>query len=279
MIELGKKQTLDVIKTTDFGVYLNEVGSNNNNKVLLPKSQVPTGTKIGDKIEVFIYKDSEDRIIATTTSPALEIGGLAVLKVVDVGSIGAFLAWGLVKDLLLPFKEQTERVHINDEILVSLYIDKSDRLCATMKVYSYLSTDSTYQAGDKVIGIVYEILEEFGAFVAVDNKYSALVPNKELFRTLKPGDSIEARVTSIRDDGKLNLSLREPIYIQMDTDASNIVEALKSNNGFLPYNDKTNPDVIKKEFGLSKNAFKRAIGRLFKEQVITIMDTGIKLNQ
>ncbi|BCN29647.1 CvfB family protein [Anaeromicropila herbilytica] len=275
MIELGKIQTLEVIKTTDFGVYLS---SDSKDKVLLPKNQVENGTKIGDKIKVFIYKDSEDRPIATAKMPALTLGELAVLKVIEVSSIGAFLDWGLTKDLLLPFKEQTERVHENDQILVSLYIDKSERLCATMKVYDYLETNSSYHPGDKVIGIVYEVLDEFGAFVAVDNQYSALVPNKELFRTLKPGDSIEARVTSVREDGKLNLSLREKVYVQMGSDASLILDSLKEHNGFLPYNDKTDPEIIKKEFGLSKNAFKRAIGKLFKEKEITILDDGIKLN-
>jgi predicted RNA-binding protein (virulence factor B family) len=275
MIELGKLQTLEVIKTTDFGVYLS---SNTKDKVLLPKNQVPNGTKIGDRIEVFIYKDSEDRPIATTTTPALTLDELAVLKVIEVSSIGAFLDWGLVKDLLLPFKEQTERVHVNDHVLVSLYIDKSDRLCATMKVYDRLETSSPYKPGDKVIGIVYELIEEYGAFVAIDNKYSALIPNKELYRALRPGDSIEARVTSVREDGKLNLSLRETVHVQMDSDATIILDALKSNDGFLPYNDKTDPDIIKKEFGLSKSAFKRAIGRLFKEKTITILDDGIRLN-
>lgn len=275
MIELGKIQTLEVIKTTDFGVYLS---SDSKDKVLLPKSQVPNGTKIGDRIEVFIYKDSEDRLIATTTTPALTLGEVALLKVIDVGSIGAFLEWGLVKDLLLPFKEQTSRVHVNYQVLVSLYIDKSERLCATMKVYDYLESSSSYKAGDKVMAVIYEIKEEYGAFAAVDNKYSALIPNKELFKEIKPGDSIEARVTSVRDDGKLNLSLREEVHVQMDSDASIILDTLKNNDGYLPYNDKTDPEIIKKEFGLSKNAFKRAIGKLFKERVITILDDGIRLN-
>lgn len=277
MIELGKFQTLEVVKTTDFGVYLHAPSSSKEEKVLLPKNQVPAGTKLGDQLEVFIYKDSEDRLIATTTKPALTLGELAVLKVVQVTSIGAFLDWGLVKDLLLPFKEQTERVHENDEVLVCLYIDKSERLCASMKVYSYLSTNSPYKTDDKVIGVVYEIIEEFGAFVAVDNRYSALIPNKELYRPLKPGDSIEARVISIREDGKLNLSIREKSFIQMDVDAKMLLSRLEEEYGFLPFHDKSDATLIKNEFGLSKNAFKRAVGRLLKERLIEITDQGIKL--
>lgn len=277
MIELGKIQTLEIVKTTDFGVYLNSPHAPAENKVLLPKSQVPEKSKIGDSIEVFIYRDSEDRLIATTTTPALTLGGLATLKVIEVATIGAFLDWGLVKDLLLPFKEQTERVHVNDEVLVSLYIDKSDRLCATMKVYPYLVNESPYQVDERVIGTVYELSDEFGAFVAVDNKYSGLIPSKELHKSIKPGDSIEARVTSLREDGKLNLSIREKIHVQMDEDSSLILRMLIENNGFLPYNDKTDPVVIKTEFSLSKNAFKRALGRLLKERKITITDSGITI--
>jgi Uncharacterized protein conserved in bacteria len=277
MIELGITQTLTVTKTTDFGVYLNTPDGPDSQKVLLPKNQVPKSTKLGDEITVFIYKDSEDRIIATTTAPALELGGLAVLKVIDVGKIGAFLDWGLVKDLLLPFKEQTNRVHVGDEVLISLYIDKSSRLCATMKVYEYLHTDSPYKVNDRVIGIVYEISEEFGAFVAVDNLYSALIPKKELYRNLKPGDSVEARVAEIKEDGKLTLSIREKTYIQMDADSEFIYKMLIEHNGTLPFNDKTSPEIIKEELNLSKNAFKRAIGRLLKEEKILQTEDGIIL--
>ncbi len=277
MIELGKIQTLVVVKTTDFGVYLNTQGGPENEKVLLPKNQVPNGCTMGDELTVFIYKDSEDRLIATTTTPALEVGGLAVLKVIEVSTIGAFLDWGLMKDLLLPFKEQTNRVHVGDQVLISLYIDKSSRLCATMNVYDFLKTESPYKTDDRVLGTIYQLSDEFGAFVAVDNLYSALIPKKELFRNLKPGDSIEARVVGVREDGKLNLSLREPAHVQMDEDSSLLLDRLNQADGFLPFTDKTSPEVIKAEFSLSKNAYKRAVGRLLKEGKITLSDEGITL--
>lgn len=277
MIKLGEVQTLQVVKTTDFGVYLNDPSGIEADKVLLPKNQVQMGTKLGDEIEVFIYRDSEDRLIATTTHPTLTLSKVAMLKVIEVGSIGAFLDWGLAKDLLLPFKEQTQRVHTGEEVLVSLYIDKSNRLCATMKIYNYLSQSSPYQKDDKVIGTVYEISDEFGAFVAVDNTYSALISKRELYRDIKPGDSIEARVINVREDGKLDLSIREKSYIQMDFDASTILDKLKSNGGHLAFNDKSDAEKIKVEFNLSKNAFKRATGRLLKEGKIILTESGMDL--
>ena len=171
MIELGKKQTLTVVKTVDFGIYLAEdKNADAENRVLLPKKQVPEGTKTGDTLEVFIYKDSQDRLIATTREPKLQVGQTALLKVVQVTKIGAFLDWGLEKDLLLPYHEQTLRVREGEECLVALYVDKSSRLCATMKVYHYLSTRTPYVVGDTVKGRVYEISERFGVFVAVDDK-------------------------------------------------------------------------------------------------------------
>lgn len=276
MIKLGETQELEILKSTDFGIYLCEPGKPEGERVLLPKAQVPKDAKNKDLIKVFIYKDSEDRLIATTLTPKLTFGETALLRVKEVTTIGAFLDWGLAKDLLLPFKEQTQRVHTGDDALVALYVDKSSRLCATMKVYEYLRTDSPYKKDDKVIGVVYEIIDSFGAFVAVDNCYCALIPTRELKSSLKVGDSVEARVTGIKEDGKLDLSLREKTHIQMDADAEEVYRKLQSADGFLPYHDKSDAQVIKEEFNLSKNAFKRAIGRLMKEGKIVITDRGIK---
>lgn len=275
MIELGKKQTLKVAKLVDFGVYL-YAQEDTQDKVLLPIKQVPQGTKPGDMLEVFIYKDSKDRLIATRNEPALMLGEVALLKVVQTTRIGAFLDWGLEKDLFLPFKAQTKRVREGEEVLVSLYIDKSSRLCATMNVYEALSNDAPYEEGEHVTGRIYESSEEFGLFVAVDDKYSALIPRKECQGELHIGDVVQARITKIRPDGKLDLSVREKAYIQMESDARMILEVLDEFAGVLPFNDKASPDVIKREFGLSKNAFKRAVGRLLKEGAIEITETSIR---
>ncbi|MGF0031603.1 CvfB family protein [Bariatricus sp. SGI.154] len=269
---LGKKVRLMVVKEVEFGVYL----GNSQEKVLLPKKQVPKGIELGDPVEVFLYKDSSDRLIATTNEPKITLGELAVLKVADTGKIGAFLDWGLEKDLLLPFKEQTAKVRKGDEVLAALYIDKSGRLCATMKVYDRLRTDSPYQKDDQVTGIVYEISDNFGVFVAVDNCYSALIPKREAFGNLKVGDKVHARVAKVKEDGKLDLAVREKAFMQMDADADMVMKRIEMYGGRLPFTDKADPELIQKEFGLSKNAFKRAVGRLLKEGKIEICEKNIE---
>ena len=272
---LCKKSTLMIVKKVDFGVYL----GTNEERVLLPKKQVPKGLEIGDPVEVFLYKDSSDRLIATTNTPKITLGELAVLEVADTARIGAFLNWGLEKDLLLPFKEQTSKVKKGDKVLVALYVDKSGRLCATMKVYEKLRTDSPYQKDDQVQGIIYDSSDNFGMFVAVDNCFSALIPKREAFGALKVGDQIEARVIKVRDDGKLDLSPRKKAFLQMDEDAEMVLARIKEYGGKLPFGDKADPELIKKEFGLSKNAFKRAVGRLFKEQKIQIGENSIEIRK
>ena len=198
MIKLGERQKMTIVKQVEFGVYLSESMGSAEERVLLPIKQVPEHAKTGDELEVFVYRDSKDRMIATTASPKLEMGGVAELTVVQTGKIGAFLDWGLEKDLLLPFKQQKKRVKPGDKVLVALYIDKSDRLCATMNVYKNLRTDSPYKKDDRVVGRVYEISDNFGAFVAVDNLYSGLIPKKELYGTVTLGEDIQARVTMVK---------------------------------------------------------------------------------
>lgn len=275
MLELGKKQKLMIIKKVEFGVYLAEaMGAEE--KVLLPKKEMPELAEIGMVIEVFLYKDSRDRLIATTREPKLQIGGLAVLEVKEVGKIGAFLDWGLDKDLLLPFKQQTKKVREGEQYLVALYVDKSNRLCATMKVYEYLRTDSPYHVDDHVKGIVYQTSDNFGVFVAVDNRYSALIPKRDAAGTYTVGDVVEARVTRVKEDGKLDIATREKAYLLIDEDAEAIMGVIEEFAGVLPFNDKASPEVIKREFGLSKNAFKRGVGRLLKEGRIEITERSIR---
>ena len=274
-MKLGEKQVLTVVKKVDFGVYL----GSDEERVLLPKKQVPEGIEAGDPVEVFLYKDSSDRMIATTNEPKITVGELAVLEVVDVGRIGAFLDWGLEKDLLLPFKEQTVKVEKGDRCLVSLYVDKSGRLCATMKVYPLLRTDSPYKKDDMVRGTVYGISREYGVFVAVDDRYSALIPRREVYGRMYIGQQVEARVAEVKPDGKLDLSVRGKIPEQMDADAQQIMERIVKNGGFLPFTDKAEPERIKTEFGMSKAAFKRAVGRLLKQGRSTIDENQGKILQ
>lgn len=270
---LGKKQRLMAVKKVEFGMYL----GNKDERVLLPAKQVPEDLELGDPVEVFLYKDSSDRLIATTQEPKIMLGEVKALKVADTAKIGAFLDWGLPKDLLLPFKEQTAKVQKGDEVLAALYIDKSGRLCATMKVYDLLRTDSPYQKDDHVEGIVYETSDRFGVFVAVDDCYSALIPKREAFGDLKVGTRIQARVVQVREDGKLTLSVREKAYLQMDADAEMILKRIVEYGGSLPFTDKADPELIRKEFGLSKNAFKRGVGRLLKAQKVQITEKIIEI--
>ena len=278
MLETGKKQNLQIVRRADFGVYLAEnAQAAKEESVLLPAKQVPEGSEIGDMITVFLYRDSQDRLIATVREPALELGGLAVLRVKQVSKIGAFLDWGLEKDLFLPFREQTARVKDEDEVLVSLYTDKSGRLCATMKVYPYLHTRAPYTVGDTVKGRVYECSGNFGVFVAVDDRYSALIPRREAQGNYHPGQILELRVTEVKEDGKLTVSPRQKAYLQINTDAEQIRAYLEERGGVLPFDDKASPEQISEVFGISKAAFKRAVGHLMKEGAAEIREGKIYL--
>lgn len=277
MIEVGTKQTLRVLNRTDFGIYLGEAGAGNEEKVLLPIKQVPPEIQDGEELMVFVYRDSKDRMIATTREPLLVLGEIAMMTVKEVTPIGAFLDWGLEKDLLLPYKEQKHKVAPGEQYPIWLYADKSGRLCGTMKVYDCLRTDAPYKKDAEVTGMVYELHDKIGAFVAVDRKYHAVIPKKDLFEELSVGQIITARVTEVRSDGKLNLSIRKKSYQQIDEDVSVILKMFEHYNGVLPFTDKSvDAQWIKEEFHLSKNAFKRAIGRLLKERKIKITDTEIK---
>lgn len=275
-IELGKYQELIVTKETDFGIFLNTPDGDDSEKILLPKSQVPEGTQLKDVLNVFVYKDSEDRPIATMLEPDITLGGVARLYVNQVTPIGAFLEWGLSKDLFLPFKEQLYEVKEGDAVLVTLYVDKSERLCASMHVYQALRNDSNYQKDDSVFGRVYEISDNFGVFIAVDDKYSALLPQKEVFENYRINQPVHARVAQIMEDGRLTLSVKKKIPEQMNEDAAFIYRCLEQENGFLPFHDKSSPEAIKNRFHMSKNAFKRGIGHLLKEGKITIASDGIR---
>ncbi len=273
MIEVGKYLNLKVLRMKDFGVYLGE--EDEEEAVLLPRKQVPEHTKVGDTIEVFVYRDSQDRKIATTNRPYLTVGEIGVLKVVSVAGIGAFMDCGLERDILLPFKEQTTRVAEGESYPVYMYVDKSDRLCVTMRLYQHLDMNSPYKKNDMVHGIVYEYKDHMGAFILVEGKYSGLVPQKELYQKVSVGEEIEGRIMNVREDGKLDISLRKVAYVQMNEDAERIEQRMDELGGVLPFTDKASPEKIKEEFGMSKNEFKRAVGHLLKAGKIEITDQEI----
>lgn len=274
----GTIQKLKIVKEVEFGVYLaEEMNAPSSERVLLPSKQVPSGAKPGDILEVFLYRDSKDRIIATTRTPLIKLEEVARLEVVATGKIGAFLDWGLEKDLLLPFSEQSYKVAVGDRVLVALYIDKSNRLCATMKVYPYLKTGCPYIVGDSVCGVAYEESERFGIFVAVDDKYQGLIPRKECFGDIRLGEQVQARVTQVREDGKIDLSVRKKAYEQIEEDSAKILKLIESYDGVLPFTDKATPEVIKLHTGMSKNEFKRAVGHLMKEGTIVKTERALRI--
>ena len=278
MIKLGEMQELEVAKIVNIGAYLqSEDKEKTEDRVLLPIKQVPAGTKVGDKINVFVYRDSDDKIIATVKKPKITLGEIATLKVVEMSRIGAFLNWGLEKDLFLPFKEQIGDIRLNGEYMVGLYIDKSDRLCATMNLFKVLRTDSPYKVNDIVKGTVFSLKRGLGAMVAVDNKYLGLIHEGEIIKPLHPGQSVEVRVSNIKEDGKLDLSLKDAPRLQIDKDGEKILKVLIRNKGSLPLNDDSSPEEVNKILGMSKSSFKKASGRLMKRRLIIMTKNGIEM--
>lgn len=274
MIEIGKWQTLQVVRSKDFGIYLAE-HAGDKDAVLLPRKQVPEGLKAGGEIEVFVYLDSSDRPIATVNKPLISLGQMARLKVASTGEIGAFMNWGLEKDILLPFKEMVGKVKEGKEYLVYMYMDKSNRPCVSMRLYEHLKCNGSFEKGEEVEGYVYQINENFGAFVAVKDRYQGMIPKQEIHREIHVGDVLRLWVAEIREDGKLNLSMGRLAHMQMEEDSEMVYEAILSYDGELPFTDKASPQQIERELGLSKNAFKRAVGRLLKERRIEIRETSI----
>ena len=257
-MELGKIQSLKVDRKKDFGVYLTD---GNGEDVLLPMKEVPKDCEVGSEIEVFIYRDSKDRLIATTRKPKLLVGEIGRLFVKSTTGIGAFLDIGLERDVLLPFKETLGKVKEGDEVLVYLYEDKSHRLAASAKVYSRLSTNSPYKKDDEVVGTVFEI-KKIGIFVAVDDKYNGMIPPNENFENVKPGDRLDLRVIRVREDGKLDLSPRKKAYVQLVKDADVLYGIMERRGGSLGFDESVSPDRIKAELELNLIIFKTLVKKL-----------------
>lgn len=276
-MEIGTWNTLKVIRSKEHGAYLGE--DNASQTVLLPRKQVPEGIKAGAVMSVFLYRDSQDRLIATTNQPLITMGEIRRLRVKSVTDIGAFMDWGLEKDIFLPFKEQTAKVQEGKNYPVRMYADKSGRLCVSMKLYGYLQPIEGYEKGQSFTGVVYEYKKEMGAFVVIDDKYPGLIHQSELYSKVVVGEEVHGRIINIREDGKADLSLREPAYKQINEDSEMVYRIIKSYRGVLPFTDKADKEQIRKEFGLSKNAFKRAVGHLLKDGRIVINENTIELTE
>lgn len=275
MIKIGKIQDMRLKRFSTVGAYLTPI-EESEPEILLPKKYLQEDFKEEMLVEVFVYRDSKDRLVATTEKPKLLLNEMAYLEVVAVSEQGAFLNWGLEKDLFLPYKEQKCEVEKGSSYLVAMYLDKSDRLCATMNISKYLMEESHYETGQWLKGVVYNTHEIYGAYIAVENCYSGRVPKKELHEELKIGQEVDVRVTRIHEDGKLELSLREKSYLQRDEDSEKILSAIEANGGILKLSDNSDPEQIKAMLQMSKKAFKRALGKMYKEGVILIGENEIK---
>ena len=278
MYNLGEFQKWIIKRFKNNGAYIGLKDVKNEKlDILLPKKEVLETDKVDDEIEVFVYKDNQSRFVATRKKTKISLGKLETLEVMDISKIGAFLDWGLEKELFLPFKEQTMKLEKGRKYLVALYIDKSERLCATMKIRDYLTSDSPYKEGEWVEGIVYSIHKDYGAFVAVDKKYDAMIENKDIIGVLEIGEPINFRISKVKKDGRLNLVLKNLSHVEINDNAEILFNIIKNRGGFLDLNDKSEPEKIKEICGMSKSSFKKAVGRLLKNKKIQFEGNGIKL--
>ena len=274
-VKLGKYNQLEVVKTVDFGVYLN---GGDDGEILLPSRYVPEGCKPGDVLNVFIYLDNEERLIATTLQPYVQVGEFACLEVAWVNEYGAFLDWGLMKDLFVPFREQKMKMQKGHRYVVHTHVDEdSYRIMASAKVERYLSKElPEYQPGEEVEVMVWQ-KTDLGYKVIVDNKFGGLVYQKEIFKPLEPGMHMQAFVRQVREDGKIDLTLQKDGLQKVDDFAEVLLQYIKDNDGHTSLNDKSPAEEIYETFGVSKKTFKKAVGDLYKKRLIVLVEGGIRL--
>lgn len=277
MIQLGKVNRLQIVKFVDFGLYLD---GGEGVEILLPRRYVTDEMKEGDEIDVFVYADSEDRLVATTETPKAMVGEFAFLQVAAVNNVGAFMDWGLMKDLLVPFREQKVRMEKGRYYVVYIYVDdNSKRIVASAKLDKFLDNKiPQYEPNDEVEIIVTK-KTDLGYKVIVDNLFWGMIYHNEIFKDINIGEVHKAYVKNIRDDQKIDVILTSNKgKDRVDTVADEILDFLKINNGFMKFNDSSSPEEIKKQFKCSKKDFKKSIGLLFKKGIVTINDDGVKLN-
>ena len=276
MAEIGVFNNLRVIKEVDFGVYLD---GGEHEEILLPRKYVPENCKVDDTIKVFIYLDSEDRFIATTETPYAIVGDFALLKVIAVESVGAFLDWGLLKDLLVPFGEQSPTMEIGKSYVVKVYVDKqSNRIAATTRLDRYLDNEpGNFHAGQEVELLICN-QTDIGYKAIINGTHWGVLYSNEVFQPLKSGQKTKGYIKKVRGDDKIALSLHKPGYERVDDITDTIINVLKEQGGFISVTDKSSPETINKLFGVSKKTYKKAIGAIYRKKLITIEDDGIRLS-
>jgi len=274
MIKAGHYYTLRVVKKVDFGVYLDAEGE----EILLPKRFVPDGLKEDDEVDVFIYHDNEERLIATTQKPFAAVGDIALLKCVSTTQHGAFLEWGIMKDVFVPLSNMNARMHEDEKYLVLLYIDEqTGRVTGTEKIQKWLTNDELTVAENEVVDLVAWQQTDIGYKMIINNKHTGVLHFSDIFKDLQLGDKLKGYVKKIREENKIDLAVGEKGYKRVMSETDRILELLAENNGYLPYNDKSSPEDIYSVFGISKKTFKMAVGALYKERKIELTKTGIKL--
>jgi predicted RNA-binding protein (virulence factor B family) len=277
MLKIGKKNNLEIVKSAAMGYFLNgeEYGD-----ILLPNKFIPKGARIGEFIDVFIYYDSEDRVIATTQTPLAMVGQLAFLKTVAVTKIGAFLDWGLDKDLFVPFKEQKRKMVQNESYLVYIYVDKiSNRIAASSKIDKFLSKSQPAYREEEAVQLLIIDESDVGYNVVIDNAHRGLIHRSDIFQELKPGTAMPGYIKKIREDGKIDVILAKSGYHKIEDLSRQVFLKLKSSPGYLEFSDKSSPEDIYAAFGMSKKNFKKAIGTLYKQELIHITATAITLTE
>ncbi len=277
MLKLGQMNCLEVYRMVEFGAFL----ADNDEEVLLPRKFVPEGTAVGTKLDVFLYLDSEDRPVATTQTPKALVGDTAFLEVKDTTDIGAFMDWGLDKDLFVPFREQKDRMVKGQSYAVRVVFDKvSGRIFGSSRVHVFAKKihEDNFNAGDKV-KILVCTGEQIGFNVLINNQYMGMLYKNEIYSPVKLGDKLTAYISKLRDDKKIDVSLRKPGFFGIIKEKPLILEKLEEAGGFLPFNSKSTPGEIEDNFHISKRVFKQAVSNLYKERRITITDDGIKLNK
>lgn len=274
-IELGKFNTLEVVKEVDFGMYLD---GGDHGEILLPTRYVPEGCNVGDWLSVFLYLDNEERLIATTLTPLVQVGEFACLEVNWVNEYGAFLDWGLMKDLFVPFREQKMKMQVGREYVVHVHLDEeSYRIVGSAKVDRYLSKEiPAYQPGEEVDILIWQ-KTDLGFKAIIDNEFSGLLYNSQLFRDVYTGDKMKAFIKQVRPDGKVDLMLQKPGIEHVEDFSATLLRYIEDNGGATPLHDKSDAEDIYETFGVSKKTFKKAVGDLYKKRLIVITDSGLKL--
>ncbi len=277
MATIGTLNTLRVMRILDFGAYLD---GENLGDILLPIKDVPEDCKPEDVLEVFIYMDSEDRIIATTQQPKAMVGDIKMLEVIATSKVGAFLDWGLLKDLLVPFSEQGQAMEVGKSFLVYVYLDEeTNRLAASTKIENFIDKTPKQYAEEQEVDLIITFQSELGYKAVVNGVHSGILYANEIFQHLKPGQKIKGYIKKIRPDGKLDLILQKPGFEQVDQFSDQLIQELEKTDGFLAFNDKSDPEDIRIRFAVSKKVFKKAVGALYKQKKIILENGGIRLIQ